>query len=127
MISRLPMRLLGNQAGGLLAFIGHVDRNWTYSFQSLDGTPSTEAFSGFISTLMNGATVGLAMQSFRMRAARLSQPHWISSASIRRRRGRRHRLSSNRLVAAKDMRNYIILGDPAVAFNLEPSEPEATT
>ena len=128
MISRLPMRLLGNPAGGLLAFVGHVDMIWAFSFLAADGTPSIEAFSGFISTLMNGGTVGLAMQSFRMRAARLIaatldffslDPNNPSPTPTQ--------LVKNRLIAAKDMRNYIILGDPAVAFNLEPPEPEATT
>ena len=67
---------------------------------------------------MDGATVGLAMEPFRARQARLT------SAALEMVGPRGPAVGSetnfaNALIAAKDSRNYIILGDPATAINVK--------
>jgi hypothetical protein len=117
-MSMLPMQLLGITNRGALAFIGHVDRNFAFPIQSKDGgaagasernTPGL--FSGLLRRLMNGYTVGLAMDEFRRRYTREA----TVLQKLQQTPGGDDRQISNAALEATDMRNYVIIGDPAVS------------
>jgi hypothetical protein len=118
LMSKLPMQLLGVPNRGALAFIGHVDRCWSFSItgtkktDSPDRPPPPGLFSQVLGQLMNGYTIGLAMDGFRRRVAlnatllisRLAQSLTTESREL-----------VNQKLATFDVRNYVIIGDPAVS------------
>jgi hypothetical protein len=116
MMSPLPMQLLGIEKHGALAFIGHVDRNWAFSIQSSkregDDYRAPGLFSGVLRRLMNGYTVGLAMDEFRRRYA-LEVTKLL--AGLPSKSTRESQQSVYALLATLDARNYVIIGDPAVS------------
>lgn len=111
-LSRLPQRLLRQ---GALAVLGHVDRAWTYSFQSGRSVPQVQEMRDVMVRLLKGERIGEAVDGFNKRwavlAAELQETQalletgftTLSPAAM-----------ANRWVARNDARNYIILGDPAV-------------
>jgi hypothetical protein len=118
LMSRLPMRWLGVPDRGALAFIGHVDRNWAFSIVPTkmgDGSsrPAPGLFSQTLRLLMNGYTIGLAMDSFRRRFA-LNATLLTSQLAAQLPPSGSRELVNNRL-ATIDIRNYVIIGDPAVS------------
>jgi hypothetical protein len=114
-VARLPQRLLGNPAGGILAFVGHVDRAWSCSFlwQGID--PQITAFTSAMLALLDGVRLGHAMEDLSSRYAELST-ELTSRLDESRRTGRV--VDDQALVglwtANNDARGYLILGDPAV-------------
>lgn len=124
-VSRLPLRLLASAKGGALAVIGHVDNNWVSSIRGDQGW-EPEAFFGFFRRVMDGETVGLAMEPFRARQARLTSAALeFMGAPAAPAAGDSPDTNSSlksraALIAAKDSRNYVILGDPAAAINIKP-------
>ncbi|WP_051505808.1 serine protease [Mesorhizobium sp. WSM2561] len=120
LMSKLPMRWLGiPDRRGALAFIGHVDTNWAFSIEPLKTGPTEPAryhvpslFTQALRQLMNGYTVGLAMEGFRRRFAlnvTLLVSELLPSSTdetVQPNAARR---------AAIDIRNYVIIGDPAVS------------
>jgi hypothetical protein len=118
-VAALPQALLGSNRGAL-AFIGHVDRNWVTSFQSpLRNDKKTGQniglFGAALRRLMNGYTVGLAMESFRQRHALLGTTvNRVLREAFSDPVHREARLRNDN-ISLVDVRNYIILGDPAVA------------
>src|SRR5262249_18611965 len=114
LISKLPMRLLGIPNQGALAFIGHVDRAWQFSITATDArqmaTPGL--FSEILRQLMNGYTVGFAMDGMPRRFAR--DATLVISGLLARPSMNERELTIRRL-AATDIRNYVIIGDPAVS------------
>ena len=120
MMSRLPMRWLGIPERGALAFIGHVDANYAFSITppktvdavSLD-RPLPGLFAQTLRQLMNGYTIGLAMDSFRRRFA-LNATSLVWRLSKRSQNDESRELIDDQL-ATLDIRNYVIIGDPAVS------------
>ena len=133
-VSRLSQRLLGHPRGGALAVIGHVDVSWGDTLQEFANAPGgtkqwksegSDTFVGTVSRLVRGFTVGSAMDFFNSRYAQtaaelvdqLLNPTLYGSAD-----GKRAR---DRLInEAIDVRNYIVLGDPAVRLPVEGPVPE---
>ena len=114
MIAKLPQRLLSR---GALAVMAHVDRAWSWSFQSGSGLPQNQVIRSTIEAVMQGARVGQAGDFFNLQWATLAallgvqqgrhiQP--VSPAAL-----------GNLFIARDDARNYTLLGDPAVRLRVE--------
>jgi hypothetical protein len=118
MMSKLPMRWLGTPERGALAFIGHVDTNWAFPItatrtRDAERRPAPGLFSQMLRQLMNGYTVGLAMDNFRRRFA-LNATLLLSQLTTQKPSDESRWLVSEKL-ATVDIRNYVVIGDPAVS------------
>lgn len=114
----LPQALLGHPNGGSLAVIGHVERLWAYSFQGGKGLgKDLGLFVQAILRILEGNPVGLAMDFFNSRYAEYSA---LLAADVE--EGRMRSLDDidlqRKLIAAKDARNYVLLGDPAARLRV---------
>ncbi len=119
-IANLPRQLLGQANGGALAVIAHVDNNSTSSVM-VDNKPQLGMFSDMFRRLLGGATVGAAIEPFAQRYAILAAR--LAEGLVQQGQGREdvdelglsilHRTTT-------DIRNYIILGDPAVRLPVAP-------
>ena len=118
MMSRLPMQWLCAPERGALAFIGHVDRNYSFPITATktgdaEPQPAPGLFSQMLRQLMNGYTVGLAMDNFRRRFA-LNATLLLSQLTTQKPGDESRELVEEQL-ATLDIRNYVIVGDPAVS------------
>jgi hypothetical protein len=113
--ARLPQRLLGEPAGGALAFVGHVDRAWSCSFLWKGLAAQVTPFHSTMLALMDGARLGSAMESLTSRYAEIATELALRMDGYRR-YGKA--LDDADLVglwtATHDARAYVVLGDPAV-------------
>ena len=120
-VARLPQRLLGNPAGGALAFVGHVDRAWSCSFLWNGMDPQITTFSSTMRALLGGKRLGNAMEDLNSRYAELSS-ELTSRIDEYHKFGRV--IDDHELVglwtANNDARSYILLGDPAVRLSATP-------
>lgn len=113
-VARLVQRLLGHPKGGALAVVGHVDQLWLTSFVSQGGS-DIGLFENTLRRLMTGHTIGASMEVFNQRYRQLSVTlgQKLREAVLFGERGDQYELISMDIVAT-DIRNYIVLGDPAV-------------
>jgi len=119
-LARLPQRLLSLSQGGALAVIGHVDTNWIYSWTGLLGQGRKERdsrrniFMQFSNRLFAGHPVGSALGDFGQQYQELASI-W-ADMELRSLSGEDvDRLEHVDVETAMiDIRNYIIIGDPAV-------------
>ena len=118
-VAALPQAMLGRE-GAALAVLGHVDRAWNYSFVWPGLGRQTEVFRGSLARLGAGHPVGSALEYLGLRAAELAADLEAAREDIR--IGKR--VDDDRLaelwIAARDSRNYVILGDPAVRAVADP-------
>ncbi len=124
-LSRLPQRLLGHPNGGALAVIGHVERNWSYSF-SMPGGRGRESrhFADTLVRLMMGHTIGSAVQPFNQRYTLLSsQLSEVTLKEVVKDNYTRSFDWSNLAKATTDARNYVVIGDPAVRLPVNSASP----
>jgi hypothetical protein len=114
-VARLPQRLLANPAGGALAFVGHVDRAWSYSFLWKGIDPQITSFASTMLALARGSRLGWAMESLNSRYAEVAT-ELTSRMDENRRYGKA--IDDAELVglwtAHNDARSYVVFGDPAV-------------
>ncbi len=127
-LARLPQRMLSHPGGAALAVCGHVDRQMMIEANLLD----VSLFSEILAQLMNGATVGVAMETINQRyallAARISEMLRQRMAQNQGAMGGEVDSDLRALMAAMvDARNYIILGDPAVRLRLEGAPASAAS
>ena len=106
--------------------LGHVERNWSYSFHANSGPPQTQGFRNVLGGIMRGERLGQATDQLNMRWAALSTQLADTLDQID-----RHGLKvapprlSSQWVARDDARNYIVFGDPAVQLREKdmPAQP----
>jgi hypothetical protein len=117
LIARLPQRLLSH---GALAVMAHVDRAWSWSFQSGSGLPQPRVLRSAIETLMLGHRAGEAADVFNLQWSTLA-----ALAGMRQRPGAATGAGTssagmtNLLIARDDARNYVLLGDPAARLRVQ--------
>jgi hypothetical protein len=116
-VAPLCSRMLAG--GHALAFLGHVDRAWTYSFQTRGGVGQIHGFEDVFSRIMAGQRLGFAVDG-------LNERWGAMSADVREMEEARTldpsiplaRLSALR-AARDDARNFVLMGDPAVRLRVE--------
>jgi hypothetical protein len=113
-VSRLPQRLLSHPRGGALAVVGHVERAWDYSFLWEDSGSQTEVFASTLRRLLAGHPVGSALTFFGQRYAELEATLREESDALNFGKQLDEELLARLWIAARDARNYTLLGDPAV-------------
>ena len=113
-VGRLPQRLL---AKGALAVVGHIDRAWSFSFQTGSGLPQNQLLRSILEGIMLGFPVGYAMDVENLQwgtyAALLGialgpSPVGPAPAAL-----------ANLVIARDDARNYALFGDPAVRLRVD--------
>ena len=110
LIARLPQKLLAN---GALAVMAHVDRAWSWSFQTGSGIPQNQVLRSTIDCIMGGARAGQAADFFNLQWATLAALLGVVQ------KNRPAATLGNLLIARDDARNYALLGDPAVRLRVE--------
>jgi len=114
-VARLPQRLLAHPNGGLLAFVGHVERAWGCSFISPNVGAQHDVFLSTLRALMGGRRVGHAMDFFNDRYSALTSELHELLDGVRRSGDNPDHLEMIQLwTENNDARSYIVLGDPAV-------------
>lgn len=118
-LARLPQALLAHPGGGALAVLAHVERAWSYSFQTGKGRPRVQGFRSVLEQLMMGMRIGKSTDDFNVRWAALST-HLAERQLDAAHGGAVDPGELGRIwVARDDARNYIIHGDPAVRLRVE--------
>jgi hypothetical protein len=123
-VAALPKAALASPDGPL-AFIGHVDLAWAYSFFSLDDQPTRRPgrFMSVLRSLLHGERVGAAMRALSglfdevnteltaldHEHARAGRPPLDDRARARR---------GHLWMLRQDLSGYVLLGDPAVKLPL---------
>jgi hypothetical protein len=115
-LAYLPQKLLSR---GALAVVAHVDRSWSYSFQSSRATIQTAAFQSALDTLIMGKPLGCALEVLNTRYAEFSTA--LNDLLDRAERGKLTHSDdlAGLWTAHHDARNYIVIGDPAVRLAVE--------
>jgi hypothetical protein len=121
-VAPLAQALTSHPRGPALAFVGHVERAWGYSFYWPEAGAAIGAFRDALGRLARGDRVGHALDPLNTRHAALST--MVTDLLERIRDGyRADDLDAElaRLWAANnDARNYVIVGDPAVRACVPP-------
>jgi hypothetical protein len=112
LVAHLPQQMLSR---GALAVMAHIDRAWSWSFQTGSGMPQDQVIRSTIETVLAGMPVGLALDFFNLQwstlAARLGmllgQVRPPTAAAL-----------ANLYIARDDARNYALFGDPAVRLRV---------
>jgi hypothetical protein len=116
-VGRLPQRLLSHPKGAALAVVGHVERAWGYSFTWPRAGEQLDVFESTMSSVMKGATLGVAIEYFNDRYAALTTELEDEKDNLRYHKILDPMGISGLWTARNDARNYVILGDPAVRLN----------
>ncbi len=115
LVAPLAQQLLGHRDGGALAFVGHVERAWAYSFVWPGAQDAQlEVFRDALTSLLDACTVGYAMEVFNQRYAELATDLTAEIGAVRNGRKRDDMVLARMWTAHNDARNYAIVGDPAV-------------
>ncbi len=116
LLSSLAKSLLCHPKGGCLAVLGHVDRAFTLSF-SWSGKSQTQIFESVLGRLLDGYPIGAATEFINQRHAELAvsttrdyldwqRTGYLSESGVDD--------LARHLKASHDVRNFVVLGDPAV-------------
>lgn len=130
-IASLPQQVLQNPEGPL-AFMGHIDLAWTYSFSDLDSGAQVDRPARFIQLvgdLLRGNRVGVAFRSLMQAlgatnselATLYDQQALLGGNSSSKQEARRGHLWMLR----QDLAAYVVLGDPAARLPIR-EQPPAT-
>jgi hypothetical protein len=111
-VSGLAQHLLGHPRGAL-AVVGHVDRAWSTAF-SWSEPGQVQIFENTLKRLLDGHPIGSAMEFFNQRHAELA----VEYSELCQDRDRPVYVDPVRFArvyrANNDVRNFVVLGDPAV-------------
>ncbi len=116
-VARLPQRLL---AQGALAFIGHVDRAWFYSYGWPEVGQQTDTFQSILEAILAGQPVGQALEY--MQAKYLDLNNSLVDGALIDKFEQQEPVGEEltRLwTACNDARAYVLLGDPLVRLRPE--------
>lgn len=114
-VARLPQRLLAHPSGGMLAFVGHVERAWGCSFISHRVGPQHDVFLSALRALIGGRRIGHAMEFFDDRYSALTAELHEQLDGVRKSGDKPDARHMARLwTENNDARSYLLLGDPAV-------------
>ena len=129
-LSKLSRRLLGHSNGSALAVIGNVDFSLGYSLQKGNGEADIETIESVLNQLMDGCTVGKAMEAIYKRyailASRLAEGYRKlvieeNPVNTTQRMSELQKIREFSLMPI-EARNYIIVGDPAVHLPINLNE-----
>lgn len=114
----VPKAVLASPEGPL-AFIGHVDLAWTYSFRELDGERPVDRPNRFIdvfSGLLRRDRVGVAFRELlRHYGATNTELTTLVESGVKDAQRRGHLW-----MLRNDLAGYVLLGDPAAQLPIEP-------
>ncbi|HEY0781617.1 MAG TPA: C25 family cysteine peptidase [Thermoanaerobaculia bacterium] len=114
-VARLPQRLLAHPNGGALAYIGHVERVWEYSYFYEETGPQIQTLRSVFEELLSGFPVGAALKYIHRRLGELA----IELKELRDSGEDEDDVQLSQLwISANDCRNYAVLGDPAVRLRV---------
>jgi hypothetical protein len=113
-VSPLARALTAHPRGPALAFVGHVERAWGYSFYWPQAGAATRVFRDGLRRLVAGRRIGYALEPFNDKHAALSTDLTGLLEKIRDRFRADEAELARLWTANNDARNYIIVGDPAV-------------
>lgn len=126
-VARLAQRLLAHPQGGALAVVGHVDRAFPGSIVQPGVGSQIRVFERALCSLLSGEPVGLAMADFGQRYAELSSDlEALREEEADAGKPARDQELGRLWTASHDVRNYTILGDPAVRLPVKPEPPRMT-
>ncbi len=118
-VARLPQALMAHPRGGALAVIGHVDRVWSYSFQTPSAGDQIGPFRETIRRIFRGQSVGRAMKEFNERYAALCVYVVCMQQKMEAGEHVEPEEYAQLLTECSDAQNYVILGDPAVSLRVD--------
>jgi hypothetical protein len=130
-LAKLPQTLLSHPRGGMLALVAHVERAWGYSFLDTERLPTKEQrtsdiepYRKLLSRLMQGSTIGMAMEDLNRRYSYFSTALADELVGINfYKRSRDETKLQQMMLQTIDARNYIIIGDPAVRLPVRADLP----
>jgi hypothetical protein len=115
LVSRLPQKLLSRpDKKGALAVIGHVDQAWATSFSGSPKGEGIDAFRYGVQRLLQGHTVGWAMEYINQSYATLATMRASLDEEIVNREVVDEEELAYLWLIRNDARNFVVFGDPAV-------------
>jgi hypothetical protein len=131
-ISALPKALLANPDGPI-AFIGHIDLAWSYSFQELDAPRGPRnrprRFTQVLHYALRRDRVGVAFRELVSSAIAADTELATLYGGLARKGGAMDAAQLTRLshlwMLRHDLMGYVLLGDPAARLPITPAPPAA--
>ena len=126
-IANLPKTVLAS-ANGPLAFVGHIDLAWTYSFQELDqgATNRPAKFLGVMRSALKQDRMGISFHElfrfFDQANGELTALQDEARAQGRELTARERARSGHLWMLRQDLAAYVMLGDPAARLPLAPRQ-----
>jgi hypothetical protein len=122
-VAALPQAALANPRGPL-AFMGHVDLAWSFSFQDMSGHSHAARFTSLVIELMRGRRAGVAHHVLMKSAGGVNTALRILEQEEVLGLSAPHGLERGLLwLTWQDLRAFVLLGDPAVRLPLAPPGP----
>jgi len=115
-VASLPQQLLSR---GALAFIGHVERAWGFSFIGPTGAPQLTGFERAIRRLLRGIPVGHALRDQHDRALQLSHSLLEDLNELDYGKVISPETIAEKWMERNDARAYVLIGDPGARLRVK--------